>query len=283
MIFLSELKEKNEIQKLETDGIIVYHRFLSNAFPYKFTTEEIKDIKKSTEKKVFLSLLPLYRDYQFTIIEEVISSLKDLDGFLFQDLGLVNIFKKYHLEDKAIYYPGTFINNYSDATFLSELSLSHFVISREITLNDIDIIFKKEENYHYSYSIFGYQNMFYSFRKHFTNFISHYHLNLKLKDNYNLSLKEEMRDSLYPSLEDDYGFYLYRDKIQNGFLALSHFNKAEYLILNRIFINDEMYYDTIDLYNKKTSYEVYESKYGFITDNGYFYKPVGLFKEKNDE
>lgn len=283
MIFLSELKEKNEIKKLETDGIIVYHRLLSNAFPYKFTTEEIKDIKKSTDKKVFLSLLPLYRDSQFALIEEVISSLRNLDGFLFQDLGLVSIFRKYHLEEKAIYYPGTFINNYLDGAFLFGLSLSHFVISREITLNDIDVIFKNEENYHYSYSIFGYQNMFYSFRKHFSNYISHYHLNLKLKDNYNLSLKEETRDNLYPSLEDDYGFYLYRDKIQNGFLDLSHFVKAEYLILNRLFISDEMYYDTIDLYNKKIPYETYENKYGHITDNGYFYKSVGLFKEKSDE
>lgn len=284
MMILSELRKTDELDKLSTPGIILYEENLSCAFKDKFSISSIKEIKNKTDKKVFLSLMPLYHDNDYEKLKETISELQNLDGFFFQDLGLVSIFNELGIIDKAIYYPLTFINNYYDAYFLSEkFSLKHFQISKEITLSEIDEILLKNSNVCYSYSIFGYQNIFYSLRQHLSNYKEHVSLKEDLHNSFDLTIKEETRDEFYKVLEDKYGFYIFKDKIFLGFNYLKHFDKCEYLILNREFISDEMYFDTISLFNNDLPYDEYLKRYSICIDEGYLFKPVGLLKEKKDE
>ena len=89
-----------------------------------------------------------------------------------------------------------------------------------------------------------------------------------LKNKDNISLKEETRESLFKTLEDDYGFHIYRDKKINLFDFLDHYKRADYLFLNRIFVSDTEYKDTIDLFSIKKGFsflielfvEIYKKK-----------------------
>lgn len=281
-MILTTLYSFNELDKM-ADGIIISHNKYSFFERTSFTTQEIIKLKGLTTKKVFLSILPIYHDDELFEIDELISELSILDGFFFSDLGLVDIFKKYNILDKAIYTPETFITTHLDKDYYKEVGLKSYTLSREITLDNIKKILLYKEDVKYAYNIFGHQNIFYSYRKHYTNFSKHYGLNLNLTNDENVYLKEETRNDMYPSIEDKYGFRIYKDKIFNGYSELDSIKDVEFFILDRKFIDDNMYFDTIDLYLNRLSITDYNKKYNGLCDLGYLYKETGLLRGDSDE
>ena len=277
-MIITYLYDLSELNKMG-DVIVLNVKDYSFDNGHNFSVDEILDIKSKTEKKIFLSLTPLYHDKDFDGLEDVIKRLKDLDGFIFQDLGLIDIFLKLNITNKAIYAPETFITNHIDKEYFSVIGINKFLISREITLEDIKMILKFKGSSKYMYSAFGYQMLFYSYRPHLSNFKSKYNLKENLKGNLNLSIKEETRCEFYRVIEDNLSFRIYKDKILNTFDDIKEL-PLDMIILDRIFIDDDMYFDAVSLFKGELTQEEFYNKYSKdLFEKGYLYKETGLLKE----
>ena len=278
-MLITYLYDLSELDKMG-DAIVLSLKDYSFSQPKMFTVDEIINIKNTIDKKVFLSITPLFHEDDFISLRPIIKKLSILDGFIFQDLGLIELFKENNILDKAIYAPETFITNHLDRDYFRPSGLNKFLLSREITLEDIKNILDKKEDTLYMYQAFGYSMMFYSYRHHFENYFKHYGLNLDLSNKYNVSIKEENRSELYKTIEDNKGFRIYKDKILNAYKEVKELN-IDYILLERIFIDDFMYYDSIKLFNSKMSLTSFYNKYDkHLFDKGYLYHEVGLLKEE---
>jgi len=276
-MILTYLYDLDELNKMG-DIIILNIKDYSFSLPKMYSISEAKElISKYQDKKFIININPLYHNSELDKLKYLINELKDAYGFLFQDLGLVKYFKEFNILSKAIYAPETFITNEIDKEYFKQAGINNLLLSREITLNDINLIVKNKENTKYFYSSFGYQMMFYSYRKHFSNFVNEYNLNLDLNNKFNISIKEDTRNELYKTIEDSRGFRIYRDKVFNAYNDIKDID-IDYLILDRIFIDDNMYFDTINLYKGLLSYNEYMKKYHDKVDSGYLYKEIGLLK-----
>ena len=281
-MILTYLYNLSELDRMG-DIIVLSLKDYSFAYPKMFTVDEIIDIKSKVQKKVFLSITPLYHEDELKELSLIISKLSILDGFIFQDLGLVKIFKDNNVLDKAIYAPETFITNHMDKDYFKKSGLNSFMLSREITLDDIRNILERKEDTKYMYQAFGYSMMFYSYRQHFKNFNKHYNLDLNLTNRYDIFLKEETREELYRSIEDNRGFRIYKDKILNAYKESKEL-KLDYILLERIFIDDEMYFDAIKLFKDEIIMTSFYNNYSkSLFDKGYLYHEVGLLKENKNE
>ena len=276
-MILSYLYNIEELNKM-ADGIIVSLYDYSFSQPGMFSVSDILKIKSITDKPLFLNINPLYHDKDLLSLKEIIRKLKDIDGFLFQDLGLVEFFKEYNILNKAIYYPETFNTTYLDSLFFKKLDISKLVLSREITLDDINDILLKDKDTSYFYSSFGHQMMFYSLRPHISNYVKKFDIKCDMSSPFDFNIKELSRSEHYNIVEDNLGFRCYKDKIFNGFEELSNMSNL-YLILDRIFINDDMYFDAVKLFKKELSLDDFYKKYNKDSfDKSYLFKETGLLK-----
>ena len=276
-MILSYLYDLSEIEYM-ADIIVLTLKDYSFSHKKSFTVDEILDIKQKTNKKVFLSITPLFHEDELDDLKEIIKKLSVLDGFIYQDLGLVEIFNENNILNKTIYAPETFITNHQDKDYFKDSNINKFLISREITLNDIKAILDKKEDTEYMYQAFGYSMMFYSYRKHFKNYFNHYNEDVDLKNRFDISIKEENRNELYKAIEDNRGFRIYKDKILNAYIETKDLN-LDYILLERVFISDEMYFDAIKLFKGELSIGDFYKKYNKSNfDKGYLYHEVGLLK-----
>ena len=96
-----------------------------------------------------------------------------------------------------------------------------------------------------------------------------------------ITIKEETRNEHYKVIEDSRGFRIYKDKIFNSYKVIDKLNDDINLIINREFINDELYFDAISLFKKEMNYQDFINKYGdeLFTD-GYLFHETGLLKEE---
>lgn len=277
-MILTYLYDLSELNKMG-DAIVVSLKNYSFNSSHNFTKEEILDIKSKTDKRVFLSITPLFHDSELEDVKNILESLKNLDGFIFQDLGLIQFFQELDIMDKVVYAPETFITNHIDKEFFSQIGLNKFLLSREITLEDIKMILHFKGDASYMYNAFGYQMLFYSYRHHLSNFKEKFNTIGDLKDNFNIKIKEETRNELYRAIEDNRGFRIYKDKILNAYSDIKDL-PIDILLLDRIFIDDDMYFDAIKMFKGEITESTFIEKYNPDSfEKAYLYKETGLLKE----
>ncbi len=271
-----EIKSREELNTINSYGYVISVSSVSSS-PFNITLDDALDIlNNSNGKNIYLKLNLLYHDKDYPIVLDYVKKMYPmLTGIIFQDLGLVTLFEQNNIKLDLIYDPGTFNTVYEDTLFFKDTSISTISLSREISLSEIDAFLKNKKEMCYLYHAYGHMLMFYSLRKHFTNFRLHEESFPIIKDDYNVYLKEETRNEFYPAYEDKHGFFIYRDEVINIYKYIDHFDNIDYLMLDRPYISDSEYKDTISLYNGLIDYTEYKKKYPDQTD-GYFFKVMGV-------
>lgn len=275
-MILYEIKNKSEMKNIKNTGYIISVFGVSSS-PLNISIDYAEEIIKSSLNPVYLKLNLLYHDKDYPKLIEVLDNLKGLKGIIFQDLGLVELNKNYNLD--LIYDPGTFNTVVEDVSYFKNTSIESLIISREISLSEIKDFVSQDKNMLYGYHVYGKPLMFYSLRKHFTSFRNVEKDFPNLKDKYDVFLKEETRNEFYPTYEDENGFFIFRDETINVYEYLHIFKNVDYLILDRPFISDKEYFDTLDLYLGSIDYKEYKNKYPSQT-LGYFFKEMGVKLKK---
>ncbi|MCK5731922.1 MAG: U32 family peptidase, partial [Tenericutes bacterium] len=208
-----------------------------------------------------------------------------VDGIVIGDLSVYVLAKNIGIEHLIIYQPGTMNTDSYSKEYFSQRKIKGITLSREITLDEIRLICTNKSGIEISLVIHGYLDMFYSKRKLLTNYIIHKGIEgKKLKNNYELRLNEEIRpNDFYPIFEDKFGTHIFRS---HKLLSADEFDDFKEIIdlffIERIFLSDKEYYDSIKLYSKKITKTEFLSKYNSY-DSGFYYKRTEKIKGELNE
>ncbi|MFP4477861.1 MAG: peptidase U32 family protein [Candidatus Izemoplasmatales bacterium] len=284
MNIVVRLKSKDEIENLVNLGIDVFmldtKEFTAKSiYPLdlnKFI--EIFQVIKKYHKLVYVNINKMIHETDLSNLNNWMAFLKtiEIDGIVINDFTVFVVAKAHGLENKVIYQPGTMNTNTYDALFLEE-KIKGISLSKEITLEEILTIVKSPAKIEYSLVGHGYLDMFFSKRKLITNYFihkgRHFH---KIKNNPHFVIEEKTRDGIYyPILEDEIGTHIFRDKKLESFKEVRELES--YLtdfFIERLFIDDEEYYDTIKAYQDKDEHHKFINKYKGNFNSGFYYLPT---------
>jgi putative protease len=281
---VARLKTKDEIQNMIDLGVNVVMLDTS-----VFTAKSIFPLNQTAFKEVF-QLIHNHKINVYVYINKMIHETDifelnawmkffkeiGIDGIVINDYTVYVIAKEYGLENKVIYQPGTMNTNTFDAMFLED-KIKGMTLSKEITLEEILTIVQSPSKIEYSLVGHGFIDMFYSKRQLITNYFIHKNKkNYKIKNNHQFVLEEKTRDSIYyPILEDNMGTHIFRDKQLQSFEELIQLK--DYIsdfFIERLFIDDVEYYDTIKAYQNTQVQQKFLDKYHSNFNSGFYYLPT---------
>lgn len=292
MRIIARLKTQAEVAKLsqlQVDAFSLDCEFSIKRIA-KFTLDEIKTIVKEANKHgidVYLNLNKMMHQADLLPLEDFLGKTKDLaiKAYVINDFTVFVIAKKLDLENKVIYQPGSMNTDSFSGKYLSDRNLLGMTISREVTLAEIQNIANNTKNLELSLIGHGYLDMFYSKRKLLTNYLKHKQLSgIEVINRHGFRLNEEIRpDDFYPILEDEISTMIFRSL---KLISIDELSKLSEIIddffIERIFIDDEEYFDTIKLYKGLLNKADFMEKYQNF-DSGFYYRTTDLLKGDQDE
>lgn len=231
-----------------TDGVILKNKDFSS-YGDTLCYEEMIDVIKYANKhnkKVFLDISVMLYDELLSDVEKYILNTKDYDVYyVYFDIGLYNILKKYNVESSGIYDPKTLITNSLDFNLYSTLNMHALGVSLEIPLCDVLKINEVKESRIW-YRVFGYHQMFYSARHLISTYSKFSKTSIELNDN--LYLKEETRDDKYPIVQNNHGTTIFRPYVINMIKEANNIKNLDYIYLDSYKITEEVYNKILKLY-----------------------------------
>ena len=154
MLLLVKVNQYNDVSYLDNaNGYILANRNFSYRFEHSFTLNEIQKINsfcKKTNKKIFLLVNRIFKDKDLADLENyLLKTFKyNIDGYLFADFAVFMILKKYHKEDKAVFYHETFLRNSYDIKTYQKYGINKIICSKDMHIDDIkDLDENKKDSY----------------------------------------------------------------------------------------------------------------------------------------
>lgn len=268
------LQNFNNVKGKHIDGFIFGIKDYSVFFNTEINIEEITNIKKNTNKDIYIAINKMIYNKD---LENIRNILKDIDtigvsGVIFEDLSILKIVKDLKLNINLIYNQIHFACNYYSLDYWKDKGINSVFLSTELMLKDyIDI--KKNTNMSTFVYIYGHVPMFYSSRKLLTNYFNYIEKTSE-KDCYYIS--EKNKDNKYLIHEKDDETIIYSDVI-NGLMEVKDLvnNNIDYLVLNGLNHDENEFNDVIDAYIKAINLE----EVGNIYNNMKHKNKGFLFKE----
>lgn len=288
MNIVARLKNVEEVSHLIAIGADVVMLDI-----YEFTTKallpldkvklkEINQIIKKSDIKTYVWLNKMIHETDLELLESWLELLRDIDidGIVINDITIYVIALKLGIANKIIYQPGTMNTNSFDAEYF-EGKIKGITLSKEITLDEITKIIHRPSRIEFSILGHGFIDMFYSKRKLLTNYYIHKGIQTKnIQNNHQFLLEEKTRDGIYyPILEDKLGTHIFRDKKLNSFDEIPIIREfIKDIFLERIFMSDLEYYDSIKVYKDLKKKSEFLNKYGLKYNSGFYYLPTEKIK-----
>lgn len=216
MEILVTLRKKQLLEKIVplVDGIIIGKCFVSG---YDYELEDLKTVSdycKSKRCKVYIAMDNFILEDEKMLLYEYFDYIDSLvvDGIIFHDLGVYDAAKSYGLTSKLIYDGKQVLCNSLDTAFMLDQGIDSVILSRELTLNEIESIVKNNEG-KVNLQIFGHLRMSFSKRKFLTNYFKEINKEYDYLNKQTLTLVEEQRNYKMPIVEDEYGTFIFTDYI----------------------------------------------------------------------
>ena len=254
--YLISINSLSDIEKYKKEGLTSFLFALKDysvGYESTFTIDEINNIN---EKKYVL----INRLLDTKEIEELIKIINTIkcDGFIFEDVGLIN-----NINDT--YEKILFINHFNTNSVTINNWLEYVdsvVLSSELTYDEYKTILSKV-NKDVVLNVFGYNQIMYSKRSLLTNYNDHFNQEYTYKN----TIKDQNSDFMLKILEQNGETIILSNKIFNG-SRLFNLNNVKYYMFNTSYINIE---DVIKFINTN---EIDNSDEGFL-DKPSFYKLKG--------
>lgn len=270
------------LSNIGADVFLIGNSSFANRLAHSFSIEEIIEankIIKTLKKEIYIVLNMIVHNENLEDIKEFLNLIKDLhvDGIIFGDLAIYQLAKKIDLKQLLIYNPETLNTNYYDPIFWEKQGIKGITISKEITLEDIELI-SRDKRLEISITGHGHLNMFHSKRPLIENFLK---FTNKEHDEYienrDLRVVEEIRNESYPIFQDNQGTHIFRDKALESFREIQVLSKhIDLFIIDGIF-KDITYLNKVTkdyfdiLYNEGNAEEI-SKQYEKDHDSGFLYK-----------
>ena len=288
MHIVARLKYLNEIAQLSALGVDKImcdtHELTTKAlFPMDMDQIKAVSIKiKAHGMRAYVLINKMIHEYDLEHLHAWLRFLKeiDIDGIVINDYTCYVVAKTYQLHDKIIYQPGTMNTNHFDVTYL-ETRIKGMTLSKEITLDEIKAIIDQTTSIEFSLVGHGFIDMFYSKRKLISLYLEHKQLEgYRVKNNHHFTIEEKTRVGIhYPILEDEKGTHIFRDKKLQSFDEIKQIkDRITDFFIERLFMDDEEYYDSIKAYQNDSLEKEFLAAYGHEYHHGFYNQPTQKVK-----
>lgn len=258
---------------------------LAASFPLE-TFEACVSKAHNLGKKLYVNVNKVFTSDEIAGLINFLQYLKscEVDGIFFSDFGVYNIAQRLEMVDLLVYYSETQMVNYLDADFIRSLGVKSLILSKDITLENIQE-FAAHCTYDIGLPIYGYYPLFYSKRQLIRNYFAQYKRDSsRYNKNNQLTLKEQQRNESYPIYQDENGTNIFSGEILLGIDYLQNFITLGYskFIIDGIFENIDYLVEIVNLFAsaRKTSCQyasMLKAKYPNKNyGTAFYYKQIGV-------
>lgn len=258
----------DEVLKLDIGGIILSYDDLAVASNFYVNMDDIKEIRKKTDKIIVVSLNKMMHNKDLAKLEEVLIELDRIkvDMVLFYDVAIIEIKKKLGLDIPLIISQEHLNTSINSNEFYFNQGVEGSLISSDITKEELLEIRKKTDKI-IMFTGYGYLPIFYSRRYLITNYFA-YIKKEKQGDCYFI----RNNDDFYPIVQDEYGTIIYTKEPVNLVNELDDLDDIDYIVIDGFKASDLV--DVIkDFIKKKKMNGLYQG----------FFHTKSIYKVKKQE
>lgn len=218
----------DEVLKLDIGGIILSYDDLAVASNFYVNMDDIKEIRKKTDKIIVVSLNKMMHNKDLAKLEEVLIELDRIkvDMVLFYDVAIMEIKKKLGLDIPLIISQEHLNTSINSNEFYFNQGVEGSLISSDITKEELLEIRKKTDKI-IMFTGYGYLPIFYSRRYLITNYFA-YIKKEKQGDCYFI----RNNDDFYPITQDEYGTIIYTKEPVNLVNELDDLDDIDYIVID---------------------------------------------------
>ena len=257
------------------DGILLGLSSYSVLNAVGFTVEEVSSIAKEYPTlEIFVKMDKNFMNDEVDSLKDVLVELDQLpiEGVFFYDMAVLEIKQELSLALPLVWSQTHMVSNYRTCNYFLEQGVNYALLSKEITLDEIEDISEKS-NISTIVEVVSHPSVGYSRRK----LVSNYYQDLEEEGNSTLSILERITNQKYIVKEEDAGTGFLLDQVMNGTSVIASLYRMniDYVLLREEGISDflELLLDTktyVDCGCKDTNYV---EKYKKLGDNtGFFFK-----------
>ncbi|MFA5543413.1 MAG: U32 family peptidase [Bacilli bacterium] len=289
MKLISEVKNINNIEQYNLDGIIISYKPFSTTSDLYVDYEDIVQINDYCHRNDKLSILKIDKIIEEKEVDELYEFLDSvhplsIDYYIFSDMSVLSYFKTKNELDKLIFSAKTLSCSYNDVLFYQQMGIK-VIISNELTLESIIKISELENVVIDGY---GYSNIFYSKRKLLSLFKEAKNLSEDVKNEI-LYIREETRKENQPIIENENGTFIYTSSKYLFFKEIEKLHNLFMFKIESLMIQEEELIKIINIYNKGLKGDLSDENYLELVkiDNdvttSFLYKKPKILKEKSNE
>lgn len=221
---------------LNVDAIIIGYKNFNSLNVLELDIDEIKTLRQKYNKELYISFNQLIHDDKIDEVENILKelSLLNIDGLLYDDLGILQIVKENNLNINLIWANTHQVTNYITINSYEKLCVVGAFISPDITLSEI-LEIKENTNCKLFVPIFGKFEIFSSNRFLLSNYLKYIN-----KEETNKTHYIENNNTKYPIYEDSNGAHIINGNVLNGLSEYINLleNNIDYCVINSYDINN---------------------------------------------
>lgn len=222
--------------ELNIDAIIIGYKNFNSLNVLELDIEEIKMLRQKYNKELYISFNQLIHDERINEVENILKelSLLNINGLLYDDLGILQIVKENKLNINLIWANTHQVTNYTTINNYEKLGVIGAFISPDITLTEI-LEIRENTNCKLFVPIFGKFEIFSSNRFLLSNYLKYINEEESNKTHY-----IENNNTKYPIYEDNNGAHIINGNILNGLSEYINLleNNIDYCVINSYDINN---------------------------------------------
>lgn len=266
------------------DGFFIGLENFSSNFNYALKIDELDeylDIINKSNKKSFICFNRLMYNDELDGLKEVINILKtkDITGVCFTDIGTLELLRELEFDKEILWFSNHLGTNSNTIKFLNKRDVNYFLLSTEITKDEIINIKNNCPNQKIGCMLYGFLNMATSSRKLLSNYFAYIDKE-KNKDKY--IIKDQVKNNDYILVENK-NTNFFTGSVLNGIKFYPELikNNIDFIYLDDYMLDSKNFYNVIEAFsslrnapenekfintleevvNHNTSYDCY---YGFL-------------------
>ena len=219
LVTINDINDIKDFKKVGISTFVFALKDYSIGYENTYSCEEINNI----DEKKYVLINQVLDNNKIDSLKKVLPNIK-ADGFIFEDIGLINVFKELNIKGEKILFMNHFNCNFESVNLWLDYVDSVFV-SNELTYEELKEI-TKECKKKVVLHIFGYNQIMYSKRKLLSNYYIYNNKEVKLKN----SIKDKASDNIFNVVEGLDGTIFLSSKVFDGRRLLDLENVLYYYV-----------------------------------------------------
>lgn len=261
LLYVDNLKYLDEYREVGVSTFL----FALEGYCVGYNTYSLEEINKIKVSNKYVLINRVLESKDIDELREKLPKL-NVDGIVFEDVGLFNLIKELRMNVKTILFQNHFNTNSFSVNFWMD-RVDSVVISNELTYSEIKKIVNNSKK-SVVLNLYGYNQVMYSRRLLLSNWSEEFNIPYKDKN----IIEDIATHVRFRAFENEYGTVMYSDKIFNG-KELLDLDNVLYFYVNSMMI------DHNDLINYLKDVNRDRNK---NEDDGFLNKPtIYKLKERN--